>query len=226
MGRTAERREEMEYGCKICGSMTREIIHEKTGVRYHECLVCEFISMDEAFLLTPEQEKKRYDAHENSVEDPSYVEYFRRFIDAAVKGNSKAGGRGLDFGSGPSPVLATILERDYGFTMDIHDPFYAPEKPFLGKRYDLVTCTEVVEHLSQPLAYFRLFEGLLEDDGLLAIMTSFHPQDDEAFLNWHYRRDASHISFYTLKTMERIAREVGLRIVYSDGERYTAFRKR
>lgn len=216
----------MEYGCKICGSGTREIIHEKTAVRYHCCPVCEFISMDESFLLTAEEEKRRYDAHENSLEDPSYVEYFRRFIDAAIRDNCRSGGRGLDFGSGPSPVLATLLERDYGFVMDIHDPFYAPGKPFLGKTYDLVTCTEVVEHLRDPMGYFRVFEGLLEEDGLLAIMTSFHPKDDEVFLNWHYRRDASHISFYTLKTMQRIALEVGLRIVYTDGERYTAFRKR
>ena len=216
----------MEFGCKICGSETREIIHERSGVRYHCCTDCEFISMDESFLLTAEEEKMRYDAHENSLEDPSYVDYFRRFIDAAVRDNCRPGGRGLDFGSGPSPVLATLLERDYGLIMDIHDPFYAPEKPFVGKRYDLVTCTEVVEHLREPIAYFRMFEGLLEEDGLLAIMTSFHPRDDEKFFNWHYRRDASHISFYTLKTMERIALETGLRIVYTDGERYTAFKKR
>lgn len=216
----------MPCRCKICGNGTRGIIHEKTGRRYHHCPACTFISLDESFLLTEEEEKKRYDAHENSVEDPSYVEYFRHFIDAGVKGNSRPGGRGLDFGSGPNPVLATVLEREYGFSMDIYDPFYAPEKPFLGKKYDLVTCTEVVEHLREPMEYFRLFERLLEDDGLLAIMTSFHPEDDEAFLNWHYRRDASHISFYTLKTMERIADEVGLRIVYTDGKRYTIFRKR
>lgn len=216
----------MKNGCKICGSGTREILHEKSGVRYHCCAACEFISMDESFLLTAEEEKKRYDAHENSLEDPSYVEYFRRFIDAAVLNYCRAKGRGLDFGSGPSPVLATILAKEYGFTMDIHDPFYAPEKPFIGEKYDLVTCTEVVEHLEDPLVYFRMFAELLEKDGLLAIMTSFHPRDDEVFLNWHYRRDASHISFYTLRTMERIALETGLRIVYTDGARYTSFRKR
>lgn len=37
---------------------------------------------------------------------------------------------GLDFGSGPSPVLAMIMERDYGFDMDIYDLFYSPEKPY------------------------------------------------------------------------------------------------
>lgn len=216
----------MTNGCKICGTETRGIIHEKSGVRYHCCPDCEFISMEESSLLTADEEKRRYDAHENSLEDPSYIEYFRRFIQAAILDYGTVRGRGLDFGSGPSPVLATILERDYGFTMDIHDPFYAPDKVFLGKRYDLVTCTEVVEHLKDPMAYFRLFEGLLEAGGLLAVMTSFHPKDDGAFLNWHYRRDASHISFFTLRTMEQIALQVGLRIVYTDGERYTSFRKK
>lgn len=216
----------MTEGCKICGIETREIIHEKSGVRYHCCPDCEFISMDESSILTADEEKKRYDAHENSLEDPSYVEYFRRFIDAAILDYCAVKGRGLDFGSGPSPVLATILARDYGFSMDIHDPFYAPRKPYLGKRYDLVTCTEVVEHLKDPLEYFQMFVGLLEEGGLLAVMTSFHPKNDESFLNWHYRRDASHISFFTLRTMEQIALQAGLRIVYTDGERYTSFRKK
>ncbi|MDO9493204.1 methyltransferase domain-containing protein [Acetobacterium sp.] len=42
---------------------------------------------------------------------------------------------------------------------------------YLGKKYDLLTATEVVEHLDDPLDYFSLFENLLKDDGVLSIMT-------------------------------------------------------
>lgn len=55
--------------------------------------------------------------------------------------------------------------------MDTYDCFYSPEKVYFGKKYGLVTATEVVEHLDDPLDYFSLFENLLKDDGVLSIMT-------------------------------------------------------
>lgn len=135
------------------------------------------------------------------------------------------GRKGLDFGSGPSPVLAKILERDYGYDMDIYDLFYATEKVYQDRRYDLITSTEVVEHLADPLVFFKFARDHLREDGLLAVMTLFHPEEDEAILKSHYLRDMTHISFFSLKTMETVAALTGLEVVYSDHKRYTAFRK-
>lgn len=112
------------------------------------------------------------------------------------------GRNGFDFGSGPSPVLAMILERNYHFSMDIYDLFYSPHKIYESQKYDLVTVTEVIEHLLNPLQYFHLFKILLKEDSILRIMTLFHPKDRGIFVEWHYVRDMSHISFYTPKTMK------------------------
>jgi 2-polyprenyl-3-methyl-5-hydroxy-6-metoxy-1,4-benzoquinol methylase len=35
--------------------------------------------------------------------------------------------------------------------MEIYDSYFSPEKVFLGKKYNLITSTEVFEHLDDPL---------------------------------------------------------------------------
>ncbi len=214
---------EMIRYCKICGHKTLKIFNKRSGSIYHSCKACDYIFKDEHFILPAEKEFQVYENHNNSIYDPKYVKYFKKFIHSAVLKYCN-GKYGLDFGSGPSPVLAMILERDYGFNMDIYDLFYSPKAVYQGKKYDLITSTEVVEHLKDPLFYFKTFKDCLKKDGLLSIMTLFHPKDYEDFLDWFYIRDMSHISFYTLKTMETIGEKNGLKVIYSDSERYVSFK--
>jgi len=197
-----------------------------TYQRFYRCEQCDFVFKSDHHYLSTEDELKEYDLHVNSIADQGYVDYFKRFVEAAVVGYVSIGRKGLDFGSGPSPVLAEILERDYGYDMDIYDLFYAPEKLYQDRRYDLITSTEVVEHLADPLAFFKFAIEHLSEDGLLAIMTLFHPEEDEAILKSHYLRDRTHISFFSLKTMETVAALTGLEMVYTDFKRYTSFRRR
>lgn len=214
----------MCYKCKICGSDTRKIHHQKFGIYYY-CDTCEFISKDEKFRISTEEELEIYNNHNNSIDDPEYVEYFYNFLEDAVFKYVNEGKEGFDFGSGPSPVLAQILERYHDYKMDIYDFFYAKKKVYIGKQYDLITSTEVVEHLKDPISYFKLFAELMKDDGVLAIMTLFHQNDDEHFKEWYYIRDRSHISFYTPKTFKYIARKTGLKIIHTNHKRYITFIK-
>ncbi|WP_343184988.1 class I SAM-dependent methyltransferase [Anoxynatronum sibiricum] len=190
---------------------------------YHVCEQCDFIFKEAADIINSDEELRIYNCHQNSIHDPRYVAYFERFLKDAVFPHMNYGRNGLDFGSGPSPVLAQLLERDHGYNMDVYDLFYAPEKVYVGKRYDLITSTEVVEHMRDPMEYFQLFRTLLKPDGILAVMTLFHRNDTNHFLNWHYVRDRSHISFYTPKTMQYMAEKTGLKMIHTNLERYTTF---
>lgn len=215
----------MSDECKICKSKTirleKRIRRRAPNRLYRRCTECEFISLEDSFLLTSEEEFDIYERHENSIEDPAYVGFFQSFIENAIVDHmDKEDARCLDFGSGPSPVLAQLLEGQFDWSVDRYDKFYTSEKVYEGNRYDLITSTEVVEHLDDPLHYFRLFKSLLAPDGILSIMTLFHPGNDEDFADWFYPRDPSHISFYTPKTMEVIAEQVGLAILYCDDHRY------
>jgi transcription initiation factor TFIIIB Brf1 subunit/transcription initiation factor TFIIB len=214
----------MNEVCKICGSKTRQFLDKQFSEYYYYCETCEFISKDEERTLEVDLEKDVYDTHENSIENEGYVNMFKKFLDDAAMKFVGEGKSGFDFGSGPEPVLAQILTRDYGYDMDIYDLFYSPKKTYEGKKYDLITSTEVVEHLKNPMIYFNLFKNLLKEDGVLAIMTLFHPKDDEKFGDWWYRRDKTHISFFTRKTMETIAEMLELKVLYTDDKRCCSFK--
>jgi hypothetical protein len=214
----------MKNMCKICSNMTREIHHKTFGI-YHVCDLCGFISKDKEDHVSAQAQHTIYDSHHNSIEDPVYVAYFNHFLSEAVFPFVNEGRYGLDFGSGPSPVLAQMLTDTYGYMMDIYDLFYSPHKSYINKTYDLITVTEVVEHLENPLDYLSLFRDHLNENGILSIMTQFHHNNDEDFLDWHYIRDRSHISFCNERTFEIIAEKLNLNIIYSDHKKFVTFRK-
>ena len=210
--------------CRICQNDTRELVHPSNGQVFHECLNCHFISKDPAFYLDSEKEFEVYERHENSIEDPRYVAFFEKFLNAAVLPFVSEGKKAFDFGSGPSPVLAQLLERDYGYNVAIYDLYYAPERTYPGQKFDLITTTEVVEHIPEPLDTFAELTTLMKEDSILAVMTLFHPKDDSKLWGWHYIRDFTHISFFTPEAMQIIADKVGLEVVYCDDYRYTTFK--
>lgn len=210
--------------CKICGNQTREFLDQQFNIKYYHCERCDFISQDEERLISEDQERVIYDRHNNSYEDQGYTDMFRDFLDRAVFEFVSDGKMALEFGSGPEPVLSKILALEFAYDVDSYDYYYAPEKIYIGKKYDLITSTEVIEHLKDPMAYFRLFKSLLKREGVMGFMTLFHPMDDEKFGAWWYRRDRSHISFFTSKTIEYIGEELGLKVMYNDNKRCFSFK--
>jgi len=122
--------------------------------------------------------------------------------------------------------LATLLEESYGYHTDCYDLFFSPEKVYVGKEYDLITSTEVLEHISDPVSVFRLFSSLLAPEGVLSVMTLLHPTDEEKFLGWYYIQEMSHITFYSVKTLHCLASFTGLSLLYCDGIRYACFGKK
>lgn len=161
--------------------------------------------------MPPPLEKKEYLRHNNSLACRGYVKMFDDFIDACVLPFHPAPETSLDFGSGPEPVLATLLERR-GLAVDIYDVYFAPDKVYEHNRYDLITATEVFEHLASPLETLRLLARHVKPNGIVVVMTLFHPRDDQAFLDWWYRRDPTHITFFTPRTFQVMAELAGLEV--------------
>ncbi len=215
----------MDNKCNICGGITSKFYHPKMKNNYYRCEDCQFIAKAHNELITENQERDIYAIHQNFIGDEKYEAYFRKFLKKSLIPFIKPTMKGLDFGSGPEPVLATLLEREYNVSMDIYDLFYAPNKVYLNKQYDFIVCTEVLEHLQNPLEYFQLFKTLLTENGVLAIMTQFHNNHIEDFIEWHYTRDRSHISFYTPKTFDVIAKLVGVEILLHDNQKCIVFKR-
>ncbi len=207
--------------CKICNSKKLNKLELKES--YYHCPNCDLIFIDEAEIIDPAEEKKRYAQHDNNLENFGYVKMFKRFIKQVLEPYIDNLETALDFGCGPGPVLADLL-KEKGISVDIYDPFFFPEKVFRNKKYDLITSTEVFEHLKNPLKEIEILLEHLKKGAYLALMTSFHPGPEE-FEDWWYKWDPTHITFYNHNTFQEIAKKYLLEIVYEDGDKYCLFRK-
>ncbi|MEJ6952119.1 class I SAM-dependent methyltransferase [Natronospora cellulosivora (SeqCode)] len=206
--------------CKICNSDKIETINLQSP--YYFCQDCELIFIDENEILDHQEEKERYAEHENTPDNPGYVNMFETFIDIVIEPHTEKVKRLLDFGCGPGPVLADLL-KEKGFEVDIYDPYFFSKKVYQGKKYDLITSTEVFEHLKDPAKEIENLLLHLNKGGYLAIMTVFHPGVYE-FANWWYHRDPTHITFYNSKTFAKIAKKYNLELVFEDGKKYCLFK--
>lgn len=197
------------FCCSVCRAGQLSLLDTINGVSYWRCPRCEATLMDPAHWLTAEQEKAVYDLHDNHTEDPGYCRFLAKLANPLAE-KLPPGSRGLDFGCGPGPVLAGMLEVA-GMDMTIYDPLYYPDTSVLKARYDFITCTEVAEHLHDPLETFIQLEQMLQPGGWIGVMTCFQT-DDARFANWHYRRDPTHVVFYREHTMDCLAQYLGLEL--------------
>jgi hypothetical protein len=191
---------------------------------FHHCRSCEFIFKDPGAFVSPERERRQYEQHNNSFENAGYVAMFKDFISRCVTPYRNNIATVLEFGSGPGPVLAGLLGGE-GFHVDIYDKFFAPEPLYEGKTYDLITSTEVMEHIADPLEIMAFFHSHLNASGRLALMTQFHGNNIDSFLKWWYRVDPTHISFYRPKSFKIIAEKIGFVPLYFDTKKMIVLQK-
>jgi len=215
----------MKHHCILCNHETTSFTHEKFGIVFHECPHCELIYKDSSSYINESDELKVYLKHQNSLENIGYVNYLTNFLEQGVLPFIQKG-KALEFGSGPTPVLAHLLRTQYHFDVDIYDYYFSPQKVYEGKTYDLITSTEVIEHIQQPQGVFKLFHELLNQGGILSLMTLFYPKDKDVFMDWFYIRDPSHVTFYTPKTMAFIAFQFGFELLFHNDYRVTVFKKK
>lgn len=198
----------MSAACTLCHSVATEFTRDKQR-SYFKCSECELIFADPKAKIAETSEKEIYDLHQNDPSDDGYRRFLMLLTEPLLE-RVHAGAEGLDFGCGPGPTLNLMLE-DAGIHMALYDIFYYPDKAPLQRRYDLVTCTEVVEHFNAPSASWPILVSLLKERAWLAVMTSlFTREAPEAFLAWQYKNDPTHVSFYTPKTMQWLANRFGL----------------
>lgn len=185
--------------CPCCASSDVYFWAEDRRREYYACRRCAVVFVPANFHLSPAEEKAEYDLHENDVQDAGYRRFLSRLLTPLLP-RLPAVARGLDYGCGPGPALAMMLE-DAGHHCAKYDLFYFPDQTVLEHHYDFITATEVVEHLGQPLEVLDRLWAQLNAGGVLAIMTK-RVIDQTAFKNWHYKNDPTHIVFFADQTFE------------------------
>ncbi len=183
--------------CPLCNA-PKEIFYQNIFLR---CTECFGIFKARNFLPTPEEEKKRYEEHNNDVTDMRYRNFVYP-ITSAVQSNFSKKSLGLDFGAGTGPVISEVL-RENGYKLNLFDPFFINDTKALQVKYDYIVCCEVIEHFHFPAGEFSLLKSLLKPNGHLYCMTNIYTSEIN-FDNWYYKNDETHVFFYQHKTLEKI----------------------
>ena len=183
--------------CIICKNQKAAIFTNIKQKRYWKCSYCEAIFLDKEFYLSSNDEYKHYLTHNNDVNDPRYKKFLSNLMLPLIE-RMKLNSIGLDYGCGPGPAFSIML-REKGYQMFNYDPFFHPKKSNLLKKYDFISCSETVEHFHNPFYEFTRFNELLNDSGIIGIMTNFHSKEN-IFENWYYIKDPTHVVFYSKNT--------------------------
>lgn len=189
--------------CPLCGSGDTSHFHRDKRRDYDRCARCSLVFVPPEFYLGLTAERAEYDKHQNFVDDPGYRQFLSRLAQPLMQSIAPAS-YGLDFGCGPGPALAHML-REAGHNVALYDRYYAPDRTVLGRQYDFICATEVVEHLHRPGIELDSLWRILRPGGYLGIMTK-QVQGLQAFAQWHYKNDPTHVCFFSRETWQWWAR--------------------
>lgn len=187
--------------CPLCGSESVVFFDRDKFRNYIECKECSLVYVPRDEIISPLEEKKRYDAHKNNEQDQRYRDYLGQIAESFSLYLSP-GSSGLDFGSGKTKVMEEIL-RDKNFEIQSYDLFYHPDQIIFERKYDFVLMIEVIEHLRDLQSEIEKLKNLLAPAGKLVIKTKLIPEKG-LFSKWFYKRDLTHVQFFTEKSLRNL----------------------
>ena len=197
--------------CRICELQTNFIFKNrllnKYSVSYFRCDNCELIQTEKPYWLS--------EAYSDAIADSDTGLVRRNFsmatrIAALLMFCFRPREKYLDIAGGYG--MLTRLLRDYGFNYYWEDPFcknifakgYSAEEG--GNNFYALTAIEVLEHLDDPVQFIE--ENLLRYNSKAIIFTTELYEGNVPELEWWYYSfgTGQHISFYSKKTFEEIAK--------------------
>ena len=161
---------------------------------------------------------------------------FERWYDEALPSLKVKEGRALDVGCATGRFLmilqskkwqASGIELDKGMCAQlIEKGFDVSNSPLEEQKtdttYDLITLFDVVEHLPHVQLDFKKLHSLLSEEGSIVMVTpNFESVQSKMFRKrWFQLKPREHISYFSPKTLQRIAEENGFKVVkaFSTGQ--------
>lgn len=117
----------------------------------------------------------------------------------------------LDFGGGNGMFANHLVTQ--GFSATTYDPFSGfNERP--SRRFDVITCFEVMEHTPFPARTAAQMCDLLAEDGIILFSTLTQPADfDQQRLHWWYAGPRNgHVSLYSRESLTILFQQLGLQL--------------
>jgi SAM-dependent methyltransferase len=231
--------------CKICGGAAElfgvvdfnKSCEEVRGyklplsgvaVYYRRCSACGFVYTD-FFNAWTQAEFTEFIYNDNYVKvDPDYLER-RPMLNAqtisSMFGRTKNIAL-LDYGGGTGR-LSECLRSDGFAIADSFDPLTPHHATLPARRYDVVTCFEVLEHLCDPISGIESIARHVDERGIVYFSTSLQDADfDKAGLGWWYIGPRNgHISIFSRSALTLAWGRFGFRIGSFNNNFHLAFRQ-
>ena len=213
--------------CPLCAYHNTSLLLEADLREYWSCPKCFIIFVPPKFFIPQKEEVRRYLEHDNHLGNEGYVKMFQQKINV-IKKECPEIRTILDYGCGYEPVLKAMLEHE-GYQVDVYDlNFFPNEKP--KNKYDLVISTETFEHIKNPNKALTHIIPKISNRGYLAVMTRFYPLNNltlclDSFSKWYYKRDPTHVGFYSQKTFSWIAGKFELKVCHDNKFDFIIFKK-
>jgi len=184
-------------------------------VPYVRCQKCGFIFTDYFDTWSPEKMAGRIYNADYYLADPEFTE--KRPAETAshlAQWLERLRSRitALDYGGGNGMLAARM--RESGFDYDSYDPFFAGDT-LPTRRYDLVTSFEVVEHTADPVGNLSTLLSFVKPDGAVLISTALQPPDVTSDW-WYIAPRNGHISIHSDRSLQHLARRMGVRVLTID----------
>jgi SAM-dependent methyltransferase len=142
-----------------------------------------------------------------------------RAVDSLVPLSSET--RWLDFGCGNGGMVRYCRSRkipavgfDEGSIVDDARSLGIPilaRGDLEGKKFDVITAVEVLEHVESPLEVLRMLREMLTPGGLLFLTTGNAAPYRNCLSSWSYVIPEIHISFFEPETMREALSRAGFR---------------
>ncbi len=161
--------------CPLCGGREADLFTRDKHHCYQRCPDCDLVYVPTGERPDPLSEKSSYDRHDKNTADGNYGEVLSR-LTGPLLARLAPGSIGLDFGSGPGPLLAGQM-REAGMRVRTFDVFYDPDDSVWYQSYDFITCSDVLEHLHSPGRELDRLFSVLKPGGWLGIMTRRYDHD-------------------------------------------------
>ncbi len=216
--------------CKVCKNKTTKIFNSlvlhKYSVDYFQCANCGLLFTEEPYWL-----KEAY-ARPINLSDTGLLDrnmYFSKVLSVLIYFYFNKNGSFLDYAGGYG--VFTRLMRDVGYDFYWHDPYTQNlfangfEKDLKSDlKFELLTAFEVFEHLVDPK---EEIEKMISYTDTIVFSTELMPQEIPDPKEWWYYgfNHGQHISFYSEKTFNTLAKQFGLNYYNVNGIQILTKRK-
>ena len=235
--------EVMLRDCPLCGSKDYvNICAERGNIGIVKCKECSLIYVN-PMVKDPEKnywgDEKKYfeetrlifEGKAKSHRDVNYLEDLKVIESIKPSGNFLDIGTNMGFflrhtrgrkwnvtGIDPSPSLSEMARKYFGLNVKT---CYLNEAGFKGEHFDVVTMTDVFEHIQEPIKMLSDIKRILKKDGILFIKV---PNGNYNLLKLKLARitgkledydifdSYEHLTHFTHKTLEQVLNKGGFKV--------------